>query len=750
MSPPREDSPPDKAPEFAQPECLASSRLDQHDAMAQADGAKDAHPEPDVNSDTTQGKSASCTADVSLRPELETLRESIPYTRQAIITFEKQSVQMFFSPENAIADFQRKVEELWNIPKRFYYLTVNGLHESKLPNLWQKITAVQVKIKGLLGGKPGNLTIWVGDEEIRCRTNQSMLEILDGRDIEIEGECLFTKEGTRIELDEKVGVHLTPGSETELSWNQGPNTEEEEFPEETYTGEEYPEDNFEEGDWDEDKREMEEDRLITLIHEGKKEEALPDEDDTICELPAFCFPGKCTTWIVLKSPTGNIYNRKATVKEILQKEGNKVTLHLVMQEANREKEDEEEDILQEEEVYLDNPKEEETHMQKEGQEEEDQEQEREVSLDPQEDFEWNPSWENQLEETQVNTAGEGKEESILSTHSEHKKDGISDEGGKCQGIPGSTEMAERRSQDDAGEFHKSRMDCQSHPSSHEVEERGRANISGGSGIYITIPIELLCGKREQRPENAGERCNQKMEHSEGIPGETRKLGFLPHILKEFPERQFGKLKMLDSVKQESLTGGSEGEIEGLKPESPHSADGLPRRDTDDTEGRNRRSDLRNKDEETENLESGRESTQDVTRPMSGCGRRKIPIDQNSRVTPIGGRDQEIGDQRSDNAIARLDPDTEKREKAAKHRSDLLDEIPESLSELTGREPEIPGRSGELGCSSAELAKLKEEVNKLRHLPTCKSANVYWEKQLIQVQFEESQAIKSLTRKIKDV
>jgi hypothetical protein len=37
---------------------------------------------------------------------------------------------MFFSPENAISDFKRKVKDLWNIPSKLYYLTINGAHES--------------------------------------------------------------------------------------------------------------------------------------------------------------------------------------------------------------------------------------------------------------------------------------------------------------------------------------------------------------------------------------------------------------------------------------------------------------------------------------------------------------------------------------------------------------------------------------------------------------------------------------------
>jgi hypothetical protein len=83
-----------------------------------------------------------------------TLKDSEPSTRQAIITFERQSVQMFFSPEHALEDFRRKVKELWNIPRNHYYLKVNGIHEDAIPQIWKDNTTVRVEIKGLLGGAP--------------------------------------------------------------------------------------------------------------------------------------------------------------------------------------------------------------------------------------------------------------------------------------------------------------------------------------------------------------------------------------------------------------------------------------------------------------------------------------------------------------------------------------------------------------------------------------------------------------------
>jgi hypothetical protein len=205
-------------PKPAQPDCLASARLDQPEATAQVCGGEDAIQTE--NSNITQGKSASCTADVELRAELSKLHNAIPNTLCAIITFERQSVQMFFSPENAIADFERKVKNLWNIPRKMYYLLINGKHESHLNPKWPIRTAVCVKIKGLLGGDPRELTIWINNEKMCCTTDHTILKLLETRNQKVEGECLYAENGLRVELNERIGAYFMPESETRLRWPQ--------------------------------------------------------------------------------------------------------------------------------------------------------------------------------------------------------------------------------------------------------------------------------------------------------------------------------------------------------------------------------------------------------------------------------------------------------------------------------------------------------------------------------------------------
>jgi hypothetical protein len=184
-----EDEEEETVPEPAQPAlCLPSSRLDQHKGEAHVDGGMETSKEES----NVRGKPEDvntledCTAAVDLKSQLLTLKESVPKTLQAIISFERHSVQMFFSPENAIADFKRKVKDLWNIPEKMYYLLINGVHELITPKSWPKCSPIQVMIKGLLGGgKAGALTIFIEGEECRCKINQTLLEILEDRDMEI-------------------------------------------------------------------------------------------------------------------------------------------------------------------------------------------------------------------------------------------------------------------------------------------------------------------------------------------------------------------------------------------------------------------------------------------------------------------------------------------------------------------------------------------------------------------------------------
>jgi hypothetical protein len=147
------------------------------------------------------------------------LKNTVPDTCRAIITFEKRSAQILFSPKNALEDFRRKVKELWNIPRKLYYLTINGVHEAACRKARPGDNTIQVKIKGLLGGgKKGTVTIILEGEECRCWTTQTFEEVLKDRGIEIQNEFLMDEEEVPIEIGSKIGDTFKAGSTAHLTW----------------------------------------------------------------------------------------------------------------------------------------------------------------------------------------------------------------------------------------------------------------------------------------------------------------------------------------------------------------------------------------------------------------------------------------------------------------------------------------------------------------------------------------------------
>jgi hypothetical protein len=69
----------------------------------------------------------------------------------AIILFGGQSRQIFFDPPSALQTLTKKIKEIWNIPRKIYWLSVNGKHESKV-TLWPLVSNVEIKIRGLGAG----------------------------------------------------------------------------------------------------------------------------------------------------------------------------------------------------------------------------------------------------------------------------------------------------------------------------------------------------------------------------------------------------------------------------------------------------------------------------------------------------------------------------------------------------------------------------------------------------------------------
>jgi hypothetical protein len=94
----------------------------------------------------------------------------------AIISFAGQSRQIFFNPSNAIQRLTKKIKEIWNIPRKLYWLSVNGKHESKAKS-WPQVSNVEIKIRGLGAGPTQDIDL----KEVRiCLEGQTTTEYIDG------------------------------------------------------------------------------------------------------------------------------------------------------------------------------------------------------------------------------------------------------------------------------------------------------------------------------------------------------------------------------------------------------------------------------------------------------------------------------------------------------------------------------------------------------------------------------------------
>jgi hypothetical protein len=89
------------------------------------------------------------------------------------------------------------------------------------------------KIKGLLGGgKTGALTLFIEDEDCRCKTNQTFRQVAEDRDLEIQSDSLISEEdGSWIDTEDKIGDHFEVGSTVTVFWDV-PDEEEREIDQE--------------------------------------------------------------------------------------------------------------------------------------------------------------------------------------------------------------------------------------------------------------------------------------------------------------------------------------------------------------------------------------------------------------------------------------------------------------------------------------------------------------------------------------
>jgi hypothetical protein len=64
-----------------------------------------------------------------LKREITELRV-LPFCKSATTNWGVQSVQVLFEESQATAAITKKIKDTWWIPRKFYWLKVNGVHES--------------------------------------------------------------------------------------------------------------------------------------------------------------------------------------------------------------------------------------------------------------------------------------------------------------------------------------------------------------------------------------------------------------------------------------------------------------------------------------------------------------------------------------------------------------------------------------------------------------------------------------------
>jgi hypothetical protein len=82
---------------------------------------------------------------VELRSQVAILKENWEEMKSALVSWGKQVKQMFFHPEYALEELICQIKRHWSIPRKFYWLQINGPHESQVTEL-PKESSVIIKV----------------------------------------------------------------------------------------------------------------------------------------------------------------------------------------------------------------------------------------------------------------------------------------------------------------------------------------------------------------------------------------------------------------------------------------------------------------------------------------------------------------------------------------------------------------------------------------------------------------------------
>jgi hypothetical protein len=148
---------------------------------------------------------------------LRNLKEEITQLKQdegslsALVSLGKDTRQIFFEAHNAVQRLVQKIKEIWNIPRKLYWLSVNGKHESQITS-WPKTSNVEIKIRGLGAGNDSSRICMEGivTDETRRRSFEDILyDKARGTEDDVDKIWLTNREKVKIEKKLKWRVQYS-------------------------------------------------------------------------------------------------------------------------------------------------------------------------------------------------------------------------------------------------------------------------------------------------------------------------------------------------------------------------------------------------------------------------------------------------------------------------------------------------------------------------------------------------------------
>jgi hypothetical protein len=316
----------DADPELTQADCLSSSCwLGQHEETAQPDVDTDQVQEVSnlVEKSDSLGKSEEqqfivdkdCTVTDDLLTQLTTLKSCCSETKSALVTWSNQTKQMFFNPDHASEELSAQIHKHWGIPKKVYWLQINGVHESQVRD-WPSESSIAIKVRGLGAGKVGWITIHINDEECTTKTSKTFEEMFEDRDIEVMSEVIVLPNDKCVSISERIGDHLNPGSDVEIFWDIGSGSPEEE---------------------DEDEEPYKNCANLTYVENDEQYDMIVGADQSLREWA----DNNDVPWAVFRTVLNEEIDPNTMIRELMDEDRNVYVRILNEEELEKEKEDEE-------------------------------------------------------------------------------------------------------------------------------------------------------------------------------------------------------------------------------------------------------------------------------------------------------------------------------------------------------------------------------------------------------------------------